>query len=102
MKKYVPSATRDSLSIEAWTSVKMFAAAADSVKGNITRASVLGAMKKLRNYSSGGIIPPYSTNVPWAGLGGSSPRVFNPNVVICKSNVKGQLTAVGGFYNPVP
>jgi branched-chain amino acid transport system substrate-binding protein len=98
MRRYAPGQVLDPLSEGSYSAAAMFASVARSIKGPITRASFLTAMKKLRNYDSGGIIPRYSTNRPWHGLNGTAPRVFNPEVVACKSNAYGVLTATSGFY----
>jgi branched-chain amino acid transport system substrate-binding protein len=100
MKKYAPGQQQDGESLIAWTAVQMFAAAAKTSTGDITRKSVLDGMTNMMNWNSGGIIPPYSTNVPWTGLGGSAPRVFDTNVIITKTDPDGKVTASGGFVSP--
>jgi branched-chain amino acid transport system substrate-binding protein len=78
--KYEPGTAIDEDALEGWMSVKMFADVARSVKGNLTRAAIVAALDRLRNYSFGGLIPPYSTNVPFKGFGGTAPRLFNTDV----------------------
>jgi ABC-type branched-subunit amino acid transport system substrate-binding protein len=76
IKKYEPGSLEDGTSMIPWLGVHMFAEVANKLK-TVTRASVLQAMTDAKNLYAWGLIPPYSTDKPYTGLGGLFPRAFN-------------------------
>lgn len=74
---YDKNAVLDTTSTIPWLGVHMFANVANSLP-KVTRASILAAMNKAKNLNTYGLIPPYSTNQPFTGVGGAFPRAFNP------------------------
>jgi branched-chain amino acid transport system substrate-binding protein len=73
---YDKNAVLDTTSTIPWLAVHMFANVANSLP-TVTRASILKAMTDAKNLNTYGLIPPYSTNKPFTGLGGAFPRAFN-------------------------
>ncbi|MGH9920137.1 MAG: ABC transporter substrate-binding protein [Nitrososphaerales archaeon] len=76
MKKYEPTTLLDGTSMIPWLGVHMFAEVASKLK-TVTRQSVLQAWTTATDVNGYGLIPPYSTNKPYTGLGGLFPRAFN-------------------------
>jgi len=76
MKKYQPKANRDFFAVNGWLAVHMFADVAKKLK-TVNKASVLKAMSSSRNLDGYGFIPAMSPAVPFKGLGGNFPRLFN-------------------------
>jgi branched-chain amino acid transport system substrate-binding protein len=101
MERYAPDVEEfPTYAVEMWLAVQMFADAARSVDGEITRESVLQAMNGMTEFDSGEIIGPYSTAEPFTGLNGTVPRLFNPMVLPCEVGDDGSLSATGEFLNP--
>lgn len=102
MNTYAPSDARDDSSLEAYLSVALFAGAAKTISGPITRSSVLNAMHNLRNWSSGGIIPPYSAVTPPGQFGKMFPSEYDPYCTAAQVK-NGQLVPLnsGKFFNPL-
>jgi branched-chain amino acid transport system substrate-binding protein len=102
LAKYAPSGTAiDQNGMYGWMDVKAIADVASTIKGPITRAAIMTAFTNLRDYTGfDGLIPPYSTNVPFTGLNGAAPRLFNPTLYPARL-VNGVQTPLGDtFYNP--
>jgi ABC-type branched-subunit amino acid transport system substrate-binding protein len=100
LKKYAPTAPSDQLTLTGWAQMQILE---DALKGasTLSRAVVLARMAHLTNASTGGLFPPYTTTVPFTGVGGSAPRLYDHDYVygIIKNGVQ---TCVGKckFVNP--
>jgi branched-chain amino acid transport system substrate-binding protein len=100
LAKYAPGTAIDELSLYGWMSAKMFADAANSVKGPLTRGSIVAALDSLRSYSFGGLTPPYSAGTPFTGMEGVAPRLYNTTVFPVKIE-SGQIVPIGtSFVDP--
>jgi branched-chain amino acid transport system substrate-binding protein len=101
--KYAPAgtATNDQTALDGWIAVKAFGDVAKTIKGSVTRASVLAAMNSLKNYTGlGGLIPPFSTDVKFTGLGGVAPRLLNPTLYPVRLQNGVEVSLSPDFYNP--
>lgn len=74
--KYEPGTLEDNTSMIPWLAVHMFANEANKLP-TVTRASVLQQWATAKDFNTYGLIPPYSTDTPYTGLGGAFPRAFN-------------------------
>lgn len=102
MDAYAPGDDRDDSSLEAYLSVALFAGAAKTIHGPVTRTSVLAAMRGLRNWNSGGIIPPYSSVTPPGPFAKAFPRAFDPYCTAAEVK-NGRLVPLNGgtFFDPL-
>lgn len=102
MDRYAPHDDRDDSSLEAYLSVALFAGAAKTIHGPVTRTSVLKAMRDLRNWNSGGIIPPYSSVTPPGPFARMFPRAYDPYCTAAEVE-NGRLVPLDGgkFFNPL-
>jgi branched-chain amino acid transport system substrate-binding protein len=101
MKKYAPDAPLDFFSIQAWSSVKLFAAVATQTKAT-TAEEVLNAfqnlstavdIKTLAPYKVAGVTSPITDGFEPA------PRMFNQQVQLGTMQ-GGKFVASGGFIDP--
>jgi ABC-type branched-subunit amino acid transport system substrate-binding protein len=99
MAKYAPSATKDDLAKNAWLGVRLFAAAAAKASA-LTRKGILDAMNALTSFDSGGLTPPLDYTKPFAGFGGTFPRMFNHTVVYNKVQDGKEIPITGNFADP--
>jgi ABC-type branched-subunit amino acid transport system substrate-binding protein len=100
MDKYQSSANKDDLSKNSWLGVRLFQAAAAKATA-LTRQGILDAMNGLTSFDTGGMTPPLNYTQPFAGFGGTFPRMFNPTVVYNKfTNGQEVPTNPGQFANP--
>lgn len=101
VQKYAPGTLIDQGALYGWMAAKMFTDVAKTIKGPITRASVLNAMRHITNYTGlGGLIPPYSTTTKFTGFGGQAPYLFDPYAFPVKIE-NGKLVEIGNtFINP--
>ena len=102
LAKYAPSGTViDQNGMYGWMGVKAFSDVARTIKGTVTRESVMKAFSDLVDYTGfDGLIPSYSTNKTFTGLNGAAPRLFNPTLYPARL-VNGVQTSLGtNFYNP--
>ena len=101
MKKYAPDAPLSFFSIQAWTSVKLFAAVAKQSE-TYTAGDVLKAFQNLSTPVDIGTIAPYKTvgvTSPITDGFVPAPRMFNPEVQLGTMQ-NGGFVADGGFINP--
>jgi ABC-type branched-subunit amino acid transport system substrate-binding protein len=72
----------NNISLSAWLGVQMLKHAVMQVgPKNVTRESILKAMKAASNFDTGGLTPPLDWTKPSTVLGGSEPNLINPDVV---------------------
>ncbi len=76
ISKYAPGTLEDITSMIPWLAVHMFAQQASKLP-SVTRAAVLNQWTHAINFNTFGLIPPYSTDKKFTGLGGGFPRAFN-------------------------
>ena len=99
-KKYVPSAPRDSELETGWSAIHLLTTA---LKGatKLSRSVVLSRMSHLKNASSGGLYPPYTSAIPFKGLGGAAPHLYNHDYIygIIKNGVQA-CVGTCKFVNP--
>lgn len=76
IKKYAPGTLEDITSMIPWLAVRMFAQQASKLP-SVTRAAVLNQWTNAKDFNTFGLIPPYSTDKKFTGLGGAFPRAFN-------------------------
>ena len=97
---YAPGIPQTVFTLPAWLAVHMFADVANKLP-TVTRASVLAAFQHLNKQYAYDLIPPYTTSVKFAGLGGLFPSLYNPYLYL--QQVKGgalvQLNG-GAPFNP--
>jgi ABC-type branched-subunit amino acid transport system substrate-binding protein len=87
------TANNNNISLSAWLGVQMLKHAVMQVgPKNVTRESILKAMKATSNFDTGGLTPPLDWMKPSTVLGGSEPNLINPDVVAYKYD-----PASGGF-----
>ncbi len=101
MKKYAPDAPLDFFSIQAWSSVKLFAAVATQAKA-ITAEEVLTAFQNLSDPVDIGTLAPYKVagvTSPITGGFEPAPRMFNQKVQLGTMQ-GGKFVASGGFVDP--
>lgn len=101
MEKYAPSAPLSFFSIQAWSSVKLFAAVAEQNEA-YTASDVLKAFQNISTPIDIGTIGPYKTvdvTSPITDGYVPAPRMFNPEVQLGTMQ-DGKLVADGGFINP--
>ena len=98
MKAVDPKAPLTTAAITAWASARLIEDAAQSIKGSVTAASMLKALNGLRDASTDGAIPPFSS-VPLPNPTYS--RLFNHYGIdyVVENGVEKPLT---GFYNLAP
>jgi ABC-type branched-subunit amino acid transport system substrate-binding protein len=97
VKKYDPSASINSFTIEGYAAMKILAHAMQSIKGTVNAASTMKAMGEIGGYATG-IEPPYTTTKP--GPLASAPRVFSLGISVYKIANGGKMTlASNGFIN---
>jgi ABC-type branched-subunit amino acid transport system substrate-binding protein len=99
MSQYSASAAQDEISLDGWLDTWAFAQVARTIKGDVTRASVLSALGSLTNFNVFGLLPAgFSTTKNFAFPGLS--RLFNQETV--EGVVKnGQLVQTSTGYVPV-
>jgi ABC-type branched-subunit amino acid transport system substrate-binding protein len=101
MKKYAPDAPLSFFSIQAWSSVKLFAAVATQAKAT-TPEEVLAAFENLSTEADIGTIAPYKVSgvtSPVTGGFQPAPRMFNQKVQL--GTMKGgKFVPSGGFVDP--
>jgi ABC-type branched-subunit amino acid transport system substrate-binding protein len=96
MNAYNPSAFKDEDSLNAWLGTWAFAQVAETIKGPLTRASVLSAWSNLTNFNVFGMLPNgFTTTKPAVSLPGFN-RQFNPDIYEGEDK-NGQLVAVSGY-----
>lgn len=99
MAKYQPKAAIDQVSLNAWISTWAFAQVARTVKGDVTRASMLAALNNLTNFNVFGLLPDgYTTTKEFSfpSLG----RLFNHQII--EGVVKdGKLVQTSNGYVPI-
>jgi branched-chain amino acid transport system substrate-binding protein len=101
MKKYEPSAPLDFFSVQAWASVKLFAAVAGQAKATTT-AQVLAAFNNLSTPAVTSIIAPYQVKGVTSPITTGyepAPRMFNQKVQLGTLQ-GGKFTSTGGFIDP--
>lgn len=101
MKKYAPDAPLDFFSIQAWSSVKLFAAVATQAKAT-TAAEVLTAFQNLSTAVDIGTLAPYKVagvTSPITGGFEPAPRMFNQKVQLGTMQ-GGKFVSSGGFVDP--
>jgi branched-chain amino acid transport system substrate-binding protein len=76
ISEYAPGTLEDNTSMIPWLAVHMFAQEASKLP-SVTRAAVLNQWTHAKDFSGFGLIPAYSTDKPFTGLGGGFPRAFN-------------------------
>ena len=81
MKQYNPTGVTSSRAAAAWLSIKLFTDTANSIPGDVTRASVLAAMEKVSGYDTGGMTRPLDYTVKATAMSGTQPRMF-PSVAV--------------------
>lgn len=69
----------DDYTINGWLSATMFADVARRTP-TLTRKSILDAIGSLKDYDTGGLLPPISFDKPSDIIGGSAPRMINPTI----------------------
>lgn len=98
LKKFAPGTAINAPSLEAWSAVRIVAAAMKKVRGVYTAATVLSAMNHLTAVTTMNVYPPYTTSRPNKIKGQT--RVFNPDIIIYQ--VEGtKFKAVSSFL-PIP
>jgi ABC-type branched-subunit amino acid transport system substrate-binding protein len=99
MAKYAPNQAEDTISLDGWVDTWAFAQVARTIKGDVTRASVMSAFGSLTNFNVFGLLPAgFSTTKDFAFPGLS--RLFNQYTV--EGVVKnGELVQTSAGYVPV-
>jgi branched-chain amino acid transport system substrate-binding protein len=99
MAKYQPKAVIDQVSLLGWMDTWAFAQVARTIKGPVTRASVMTAFSSLNNFDLFGLLPTgFSTTKPFAFPGLS--RLFNQQIV--EGVVKdGKIVQTSDGYVPI-
>lgn len=101
MKKYAPDAPLSFFSIQAWSSVKLFAAVAEQAKAS-TSEEVLDAFTNLSDAVDIGTLAPYKVagvTSPITDGFEPAPRMFNQQVQLGTMQ-DGKFVADGGFVDP--
>lgn len=101
MKKYAPDAPLDFFAIQAWSSVKLFAAVATQAKAT-TSQEVLTAFENLSDAVDIGTLAPYKVagvTSPVTGGFEPAPRMFNQQVQLGTMQ-GGKFVSNGGFVDP--
>jgi branched-chain amino acid transport system substrate-binding protein len=99
INKYAPGTSITARAIESYAIVQLFATALKNAKpATYTAQTVLAAMGKLQNATTGNVLPPYTTTttnpVP------DQERIFNHEIVIYK--VDGTNTQTISNFIPIP
>jgi ABC-type branched-subunit amino acid transport system substrate-binding protein len=93
-------ALADEFAINGWLAVTTFTAVARTLP-SVTRASVLAAFGRLRNYSTDGLLPPLSFDKPSTILAGQATRIINPTMGLSQYQNGAFVPYAGGrFTNP--
>ena len=97
---YAPNIPQTVFTLPGWLAVHMFADVANTLPV-VNRASVLAAFQKLTKQNAYDLIPPYTTSVPFKGLGGMFPSLYNPTLYLqqVKNGALVQLNG-GAPFNP--
>jgi branched-chain amino acid transport system substrate-binding protein len=101
MKKYAPDAPLSFFSIQAWSSVQLFAAVATQAKAS-SNEEVLAAFENLSDPVDIGTIAPYKVKGVTSPITGGfepAPRMFNQKVQLGTMQ-NGKFVASGGFVDP--
>lgn len=100
LNEYAPGIPQTVFTLPGWLAVHMFADVADKLSV-VNRANVLAAFQKLTNQYAYDLIPPYTTSVPFRGLGGLFPSLYNPSLYLqqVKNGALVQLNG-GAPFNP--
>jgi ABC-type branched-subunit amino acid transport system substrate-binding protein len=100
MKKYQPKGVLNNATEQGWTAMHMVADALKNAK-TVSKASLLKGMSHLNHADVGGLYPPYTTTVPFTGLGGAEPHLYNTDYVYgVIKNGKQQCDGPCKFRNP--
>jgi branched-chain amino acid transport system substrate-binding protein len=97
---YAPNIPQTVFTLPGWLAVHMFADVANTLPV-VNRASVLAAFQKLTKQNAYDLIPPYTTSVPFKGLGGMFPSMYSPYLYLqqVKNGALVQLNG-GAPFNP--
>ncbi len=100
MKAYDADLPLNDAGADYWMSTWVFERVAETLP-TIDAASVLDAMGKLNNFSTGGMTPPISTDTEFAGDSPVPlPRLYNPTVVYYEVKNSKLVEVDGKFVNP--
>ncbi|GAA3226686.1 ABC transporter substrate-binding protein [Actinocorallia longicatena] len=99
MARYAPGKSVDSISLNAWLSTWAFAQVARTMKGDITRETVMAAFGNLTDFNVFGLLPPGFTTTKGSSVPGFS-RLFNQSTI--EGVVKdGKIVQTSDGYVPV-
>ena len=97
--KYAPGTAIDQNGLYGWMSAKFFGDTATTIKGSITRASLLAALRNVNDYTGfEGLIPPYTTTKPFnCGGCGVGPDLYNVDLLPARFE-NGKVTLISSGY----
>lgn len=100
LNAYAPNIPQTVFTLPGWLAVHMFADVANTLPV-VNRATVLAAFQKLTKQNTYDLIPPYTTSVPFKGLGGMFPSMYSPYLYLqqVKNGALVQLNG-GAPFNP--